>query len=256
MFNLKENIMAPSWFLFPLFCIPFLFFFLRKAVKNDGMLFLITFLLFITATLCRDTLNQIQWNNCAVITNLAIGLFIFTCGFVYGHNNQIKHYLTNGKYAFELFLLSVFILFEAKYYWNYSCNMRAGTFSNTVWTFILCPAGICFLIYFSHAVVEKGSWIKKILTCIGKRSMSIMFFHVLSFSLVTLAGIYLFHSTYEPSWTNAFHGTWYPYINAGVGLTVPLAADFLIETIRKKERKSISEAKGTPIKSVCPFIKF
>ena len=64
--------------------------------------------------------------------------------------------------------------------------------------------------------------------------MSIMFFHVLSFSLVTLAGIYLFHSTYEPSWTNAFHGTWYPYINAGVGLTVPLAADFLIETIRKK----------------------
>ncbi len=29
-FNLQESIMAPSWFLFPLFCISFLFYFLKE----------------------------------------------------------------------------------------------------------------------------------------------------------------------------------------------------------------------------------
>lgn len=234
LFNIRESVMAPSWFLFPLFCIQFLFFFLKKLIRNNAALLFVTFLLCTIVVYYRDVLNQFCWNNCAVPFNFAVGLFVFTCGFVYGLSSRIRDFFSTGKYSFDLFLLSVFLLFEAKYYWNYSCNLRAGMVSNALWMFITYLTGICFLICFSHIIVSKNSFCKKVLTFIGKKSMSIMFFHVLCFSIVTFVGIYVLHDTFETSWANAFLNKWYPYANIAVGLSVPLAADLVFEIWKKK----------------------
>lgn len=224
--------MAPSWFLFPLFCISFLFFFWKKIFKNDIVLFLSTFCIFIITVYYRDIVQGITWKGCAIIINLAIGLFLYTCGYLYNHNDSVKKYIEAGKHAFDFFIISIILLCEAKYYWNYRLDLRAGTISNGMWMLITCVAGIYFLIYFSKMVTRYSTQLKNILVYIGKRSMSIMFFHVLSFSIVTLIGIYILHDSYSVPWTNAFNEKWYyKYANAFVGLIVPLIFDSLIEKI-------------------------
>lgn len=222
--------MAPAWFLFPLFCISFLFFFLKKNIKNDRIIFGITFVIFVIAVHYRNVLQKIEWNSCAIITNLAIGLFLYTCGYLYYHNEFAKEYIEKGKYAFDFFVVSIILLCEAKYYWNYYIDLRAGIISNGKWMLVTCISGIYFLLYFSTWVVKQGIYLKRILIYVGRRSMSIMFFHILSFNIFTLIGIYILHDTNTVSWTNALYGKWYyGYINAFIGITVPLIFGYLLE---------------------------
>lgn len=236
-FNLKESIMAPSWFLFPLFCISIIFFWLKKIIRRNEILCLISFCAFIAAIHYRTILSAIQWNNCAIIINLAVALFAYTCGYTYKQNDKIRNFAEKSKYSFDFFIIACLVLCEAKYYWNYHLDLRAGFVSSGKWMFVTYISGIYFLIYFSKVIGNHNCWLKRLLSYIGKRSMSIMFFHVLCFSIVTLIGIYILKDSYEPSWTNAFHGKLYGYANACIGIVVPLIVGYWMENLIKGIQK-------------------
>ncbi len=234
-FNLREGVMAPSWFLFPLFCISFLFYFMKRIIKNNISLFLITFWIMIIIVHYRKILSVYVWNNCAIILNLALGLFVYTCGYIYNHNCQIKGYIETSKYGFDFFIISLIILGEAKYYWNYHLDLRAGVISSGKWMIATYIAGICFLLYSSKIILIHSAFLKRILTYIGKNSMWIMLFHILCFNIVTIIGIYLLEEISVVPWSNALYGEWYyEYANILVGLTLPLLIKKLIEILKAK----------------------
>lgn len=233
-FNLRESIMAPSWFLFPLFCVSLIFFILRKIGKRSDICCLFSFIIFIIAIHYRQRLCVVQWNNCALVINLAVGLFVYACGYMCKENMTIKNYIGNGKYKFDCFLAAFLLLCEAKDYWNYHIDLRAGIISSGKWMLITYMAGMYVLFCFSKIVSERGTWSKKVLIYIGKKSMSIMFFHVMCFNIVTLIGIYILKISYEPSWTNAIYGKWFGYANAIIGVTLPLLAGFLSDRLNWK----------------------
>lgn len=224
--------MAPSWFLLPMFCISFIFFFLKKMIKRNDLLLLVTFCAFIIVIHYRKVLSNLVWNNCAIIINLVVGLFIHTCGYMCNQNKQIIN-IRESKYTFDFLIIACLILCEAKNYWNYSLDLRAGFISSSKWMFITYISGMCFLICISIMIGKYDSWLKEMLSYIGKRSMSIMFFHVSCFSIVTLIGIYILGDSYEPSWTNAFYGNWYGYANVCAGISVPLMIGYWMEKLMK-----------------------
>ncbi len=141
-----------------------------------------------------------------------------------------------------MFILSIILLYEAKHYGNYYLDLREGIISNGKWMLVTCVAGIYFLIYFSKTVFWHSCFLKNKLAYIGKRSMSIMLFHILSFSAITMIGVYLLHKPYSVSWANGLNEKpYYPYVNAFAGLMVPLVFDGLIERIWSTRNRLLSD---------------
>ncbi len=111
--------------------------FFKRVIKNDFITFGIVFCSMAIIVHYRNLLSGFIYNNCAIIINVALGLFVYMCGYLYGKNNQFKVHLENGEYSFDFFLLSIFMLCDVKYYWNYRLNLRAGEMSSGKWMLIL-----------------------------------------------------------------------------------------------------------------------
>ena len=61
--QIPHNLFAPAWFIFPFFIIQFVFFALKKTVKNCNAIFGISFLLYVISYVFNDFLCRFQWNN-------------------------------------------------------------------------------------------------------------------------------------------------------------------------------------------------
>lgn len=79
---------------------------------------------------------------------------------------------------------------------------------------------------------------KKIFVVLGRHSMSIMFFHIISFSIVTLSVHYLLGMPFPEHWTKVYYREGiYGIISALVGVIIPLLGGILYDEIKKKIKK-------------------
>lgn len=231
LFDLRESIMAPAWFILPFFIVLFMMYFLLKFVKKDKLIFNICFFCFLFVLFFSDKLNYIIWNNCAIVINVFIGLFVTVCGYYFNKNKRIHDFVVE-RYSTELFFVSLVILCEINSYCNYHYDLRPGYFSNSYFMILTLFAGLFFLLYFSK-LITKSKILEKVFSFIGKNSMFIMYFHIISFSLVTV--LYkLLYGDYSVNWSNSITSGIWAVFSAIVGILLPLFLSYLFKIIKNK----------------------
>lgn len=89
LFDITENLNAPCWFLFSMFCVSVsyysLFHFIRFLFKKYSDL-IMTFTclgLFVIGVIWADKLSSILWGNCAIITNILTGVAFYHLGYFF-----------------------------------------------------------------------------------------------------------------------------------------------------------------------------
>jgi len=228
-FNITNGFMSPSWFLFPLFLILFIFFVLNRAVKKSWVVAVCTFVVFFLTHLFYEQLSVFQWCNCAFITNVGSGLFIFSCGYILKNNKHIEDKLFYGKYANDIFVVCTIIMFKISN--KIGLDLRAGYCSNALYLMVVIFVGLYWLIYISK-FFSKSNVISKLLSVVGQYSMSIMFFHILSFSVVTLSVHYLFKLPYPKNWAVVYNDGIYGTLTGVMGIIVPMMVAIIYNRIK------------------------
>lgn len=218
-FNIINGFMAPSWFCFPLLLILLIFFAINKFVKKNSVVIGGTFVVFFFTHLFFDQLAVFQWCNCAFITNVGSGLFIFACGYALKNNKHIEDKLFYGKYAIEAFVACTIIMFTITN--KVGLDLRAGYCSNALYLMVAIFAGLYWLIYISK-FLSKSISISKLLSLVGRYSMSIMFLHIPSFSVVTLSVHYILKLPYPEHWAVVYTDGIYWIITGIMGIMVPM----------------------------------
>lgn len=243
-FNYKYNIMAPSWFLLPTFCISFIMYLLLKYIKKDYILFLVGIASLMSVVMFKEYLNGVEWNHCAIMTNVLIGLFCYICGYIYNKTIGLQRFII-GKCGVILFLFSVIILFAARFL-QFEIDLRVGYINKPILMIVVIVGGIYFWLY-TAKVINKYAKLSKILAYIGQRSMSIMLFHIMSFNVVTLFNIFVLHYDYqydEKNWQNIIvNGYTNVLAYCIAGILVPLAIGYIIDLTKKHLKNRMKASK-------------
>lgn len=243
LFNYAKYLMAPSWFLLPLFIILFLFYFLKKILRKDYILLLLTTIIFIVVNMYSKELSIYTWNNCAVITNIGFGLFLFSCGYFLKNHQTIEQTIFEGKYSTDVFIVSLILLSDIITKQKYSIDLRIGFFSNSFYTILITLLGMYFLIFLSKFIEKQSTISKKIISVVGRHSMSIMLFHVISFSLLTICIHYISSIPIPNNWTKSYSHGVFDIITALFGIFFPIVVSYLIKFIREKINISFAKIK-------------
>lgn len=234
MFNYAQNIIAPSWFLLPLFVILFLYYFIYKIVKKDYVILLTSIIIFIISIFLNNKLNGYMWNNCAIITNVCFGLFLFSCGNFFKNHQSIEETIFDGKHSIDFFIVSLIILSDIITKQKYAIDLRSGFFSSPMYTILITIIGCYFLIYLSKFLAKQSHLLKRLLAFIGRYSMAIMLFHVVSFSIITLLVHYIFNLPLPNNWTKSYSHGLFDIFNGLVGIYFPICMVLLTKYIKDK----------------------
>lgn len=230
-FNTKVYFMGPSWFMFPLLLILFLFYILTRVIKNNKLILGVTFIVFVLTHMFYEQLAQCVWCNCAYINNVGVGLFLCALGYSLKNNKELEYILFHGKYAIEVFVVCTFVMFNISN--RVSLDVRSGYCSKPLYNMIAIFAGVYWLIYVSKFLVN-SKVISKVLAIVGRYSMSIMYFHILSFSIATLGIHYLLKLPYPENWILAYTDGSYGIISGIIGVVVPMMGAMVMEQVREK----------------------
>jgi fucose 4-O-acetylase-like acetyltransferase len=173
-----------------------------------------------------------MWNRCAVLTNVLVGSFFATLGYLY-KNSTFEDAINKNR--IEVMFISLVILAEAWEYSGYMGDLRTGKLDNGVWMLITSIAGILFLLSIAKLLCET-KYIRSLLNNIGKLSLWVLLLHIPSFSLVTFIAVKVFKYTFTANCSNSINEGVFPIINAIVGISVPISIFNIFEKIKKREK--------------------
>ena len=233
MFNLPHNIFAPAWFLFPLFLILFIYFILNRIVKNSYIILTISFILYIVSYSYWENLSKYVWNDCAWVINVLIGLFAFAYGYTIKSKKKIEYFIFNSKYSMDLFYISVLVRYIIYTYFPFDIDLRSGKCSNIILNTIMILFGMIYLFILSK-LIDKTKLIGNVISVFGKHTRAIMFFHILSYSIVTLGVHYILKYPWPDTWTNSYNYSGFWILNGISGLCIPTICSILTERLKMK----------------------
>ena len=233
--QIPHNLFAPAWFIFPFFIIQFVFFALKKTVKNCNAIFGISFLLYVISYVFNDFLCRFQWNNCAWLVNVLLGTFVFSCGHVLRNNDKIFNVVFHQKYAQYLFAISTIYLLLTKYILTYQIDLRIGLYDNFIFNTLVIFSGMIFLFYLAKLIKQTNS-ISKILVTVGQHTSAIMYFHVISFSAITLPIHYFSKLPFPNTWSNSYNTGWLILLNGLAGICLPLMFSMMAHNVKSRCR--------------------
>lgn len=239
-FQIAENIMSPSWFLLPMFLVVFVFWFLHAALDKlkyrDEILLGGSFVIFLLGLYFRQTLATIIWNKCSVVYALTYALFFCVLGYYYHNHPEVSKKIVSGKYSAEFFVGSFLFMNEIWSHYDYTLNIRYGEASSGFMTVIVSIAGVFVIVYFARAM-SGMEFFEKIFCLLGRHSLAIMLFHIISYGVVTIVLHYITGWEYPVTWAFGYYSEKISYVNALAGVVVPTAVAEGWERIKQAGRK-------------------
>ena len=131
------------------------------------------------------------------------------------------------------FCVSTLVLFSITTYTTYEIDLRAGVIDKFVPNLFVILFGIIFLSSLSK-LIDKAKIIGKVVSILGKHTRAIMFFHVISYSIVTLSGHYLLKYSYPEPPYYAYTTGLFKVLNGIAGLCIPFMCSVLFKYTQKK----------------------
>ena len=223
-FQIAENIMSPSWFMLPLFLVTLVFWLLHtvleKVKRRDEMILGMTFLLFLAGLFFREQISAFEWNKCAVLYSLTCAPFFCALGYWYHNYPDLARKIIAGKFSAEIFVLVLLLMTEIWSHYEYSLNVRYGETSSAKLTVVLSIMCVYAIVYLARCI-DRMQILKNLFCFLGKHSMAIMMFHVVSFGAVTFALHFALGWEYPTTWTFAYFSEKIAYANTVAGCLIP-----------------------------------
>lgn len=148
-------------------------------------------------------------------------------------NPSIENYIFNSKYSLDLFLVSTIMLCIIFKYCNFGLSARLGTCNNFTRNTIVCTFGMIFLMYLSKNLSNSKIG-ANLLSIIGRHSMPIMHFHLLSASIVTISVHYLKGIPWPDTWSFSYIGGWIGFLNFAARICIPLIFSVIFDHLKTK----------------------
>lgn len=246
LFCIPHGIMSASWFVFPLFIILFLYYFINKILKkwgggeqlkNSYIILAFSFITYAVSYCFQKQLSIYVWNNCGWIMCVCTGLFIFSFGRVIGYNIKIEDYIFNSAHSLDIFLLSTVMLYIIYAYCHFGLSAREGICTNFICNTIVCTFGMIFLLYLSKKL-SNSTLISSFLSVIGRHSMTIMHFHLLAASIVTINVHFILGYPYPETWSFSYVGGWIGLLNFATGICLPLIFSIIYDQFKSSKLKA------------------
>ena len=239
-FQIAENIMSPSWFLLPMFLVVFVFYFLHWALEKlkyrDEILLGGSFAVFLLGLYFRQSLATIIWNKCSVVYALTYALFFCALGYYYHNHPEVAKKLVSGKYGAEIFIVSLLVLNEVWNHSGYTLNIRYGEASSGAVTVLVSIVGVFVIVYLAKAMTKMALF-EKLFCLLGRHSMAIMLFHIISYGVVTIALHYVMGWEYPVTWAFGYYSETISYLNALAGVSIPTVLAEGYAQLKKKITK-------------------
>lgn len=225
-FQIAENIMSPSWFLLPMFLVVFVFYFLHAALDKfrcrDEILLGGSFIIFVLGLYFRQPLATIVYNKCSVIFSLTYALFFCALGYYYHNHPEVSKKIVSGKYSAAIFMVSLVVMNEIWNHSGYVLNLRYGELTSGGVTMFVSLLGVFSIVYLARCMA-KMPLIEKMFCLLGRHSLAIMLFHIISYGVVTIALHYITGWDYPVTWAFGYYSEKISYINALAGVVIPTA---------------------------------
>lgn len=236
-FQIAENIMSPSWFLLPMFLVVFVFYFLHWALDKlkyrDEILLGGSFVVFLLGLFFRQSLATIIWNKCSVVYALTYALFFCALGYYYHNHPQVAGKVISGKYSPVIFVLSVVGLNEIWSHYNYTLNIRYGETSSGPVTIVVSIVGVFVILYLAKWMTKVPVF-DRLFCMLGRHSLAIMLFHIISYGAVTIVLHYVMGWEYPATWAFGYYSEKISYVNALAGVLIPTVAAEGYAQLKKK----------------------
>lgn len=237
-FNNQEELLIQLWFLPALFITSLIIFFSYKILRlflsekwTILMLFLESGVLYILNTIVG---NRFVWWYCdARLVNCVLSCMIF---FVSGYclkktKLEVKIDIKNSIY----FLIVLGFLVGLIYKYDFRLDVRQNICSNDFLYLIVASLGIYVTLFISKFIDTHIDSLSKILSYIGKNTMSIFVLHPLVFKVIGLFQIYVLHMEYKgdlANWGNVNTQGWWAYVYCCLGILSPLVLQALFTEIK------------------------
>lgn len=241
-FQIAENIMSPSWFLLPMFLVVFIFYFLHalldKVKYRDEIILGGSFVLFLAGLYFRGPLSSIIWNKCSVVYSLTYALFFCALGYYYHNHPKVSEKIISGKYSAPLFVASLVFMNEVWSHYEYTLNIRYGEASSGAMTVIVSILGVFFIVFLAGCMAKMALF-EKVFCLLGRHSLAIMLFHIISYGVVTIALHYIMGWDYPVTWAFGYYSEKISYVNALAGVAIPTIVAEGFAWIKKSVKKNL-----------------
>lgn len=226
-FQIAENLMSPTWFLLPLFLVSCLYYFLYRVLMKvkyrDEILLGGAFIIFLLALYFRQALSVVVYNRCSVISTSVYALFFYALGYYYHNHRELSRKIVSGKYSAEVFVLGILLLNEIWNHSDYTLNVRYGEMSSGWLTVPVSVLGVFVIVYLAGCMTRMPLF-EKVFCLLGRHSLAIMLFHVISYGAVTIMLHYVMNWDYPVTWAFGYYSEKISYLNALAGVLIPVAA--------------------------------
>lgn len=218
-----EQLISPLWFVAALFVGYFIFYSVKRLVRNDFFVSVILVVLTMLLLPAAKSGHPIVFRSAYAALFLMGGVFL--C--------RLSTFRAFSKWWFSILCL-IMVGIGAKYFATEMPKVDYGT----IIPFTICSVvGTIMVLNISDSLSQKCDIISRLLGFIGNHTMSILIWHFLCFKIVTLfililRGDTLLKVAKFPTITdNTPNSYWIFYVV--IGITVPLLIDLIIEKIKR-----------------------
>ena len=222
-----EPIISPSWFLYVLFVSLTIYiilnYILRKIQVNFEFNKLTSILLFLLfgfyLSLHHSKLLYIG-TICSVLSCLYIG-------------EHIKKMDITSLCNFKYYCFSIVFLLFFTFYLKKPILISINQYYNPILLILLSIFGFIFVINFANNI--KSEYLINILNYIGKRTLTILLFHLIGFKIITLLQILILNESFvNLAYLRGYKLDWYWVIAyIFVGVCFPLLLEYIYSNIKK-----------------------
>lgn len=226
--NAQTEIAGATWFLITLFQASIISLLIVKITRKLNLkswtVLLIIFLLMKYAY--NYYAIKVPWT---LSLDLAVSAaFYYLSGWYF--QQKIKR--TGSKTNWILASLGLIVIFLFGTYYFIPQNWPPRIFENEPFLNILTSYCGIILLYFGSKIIEKYNLIEKVLSYIGSRTISILFFHFLGFKIFHIGLYYLglYPKSSLPELVPYSHNTYWPFISI-FAICFSLGVDYILRKI-------------------------
>ena len=204
-FNIPNGLCAPSWFLICLFVVYLLFWVIHTFLEeHPDMIGLICLLCAVIVLAAFDFSTSVDFAGCKIILNSGMGLFSFGLGWMCRQKQLAVRISVDRSFGGYLFLIAIVLMKIIVGVFDYGFDFRGGNANRAFFSLPVIILGLYAAVYFSVLIAGVHPF-SEILQYIGRNSLSIVLWHILSFQIVSVLEINILGMEMD-NWPNVYTG--------------------------------------------------
>lgn len=229
-FSHGEQLGGATWFLRVLFWISIAtligHYIFSKIIKNKTLFSYSRLIIYIFALIIGYIMQKVGFK----FYNIEV---MFSCSILYYFGILYSMFKEKIKINFIFFAISYIVLIISDYFIGGEVSLSVNKYPNPIWFMIVSISGFFFMLSISK-FISKFQSLSKIMSYIGRHTMSILLFHLAVFKIITYIHIKIFNepSYYLAAFPVLLKSDYWWILYGLTGVILPLLMVFLWDSLK------------------------